>query len=97
MGIHQVLLFIAKDITAPNEDLNLSHPQNTRGVTPTDIFQVPSPSNSEKYYLSDNKISLFFSSFIYLPFLRFPYFICFSIYVLSCNQFPHLILLYVYI
>lgn len=72
MGIHQVLLFIAKDITAPNEDLNLSHPQNTRGVTATDIFQVPSPSNSEKYYLSDNKISLLFSSFIYLPFCDSP-------------------------
>lgn len=67
MGIHQVLLFIAKDITAPNEDLNLSHPQNTRGVTGTDIFQVPSPSNSEKYYLSDNKISFFsLLLFIYL-------------------------------
>lgn len=76
MGIHQVLLFIAKDITAPNEDLNLSHPQNTRGVTATDIFQVPSASNSEKYYLSDNKIS-FFSFFYLFTFFAIPLFYLF--------------------
>lgn len=76
MGIHQVLLFIAKDITAPNEDLNLSHPQNTRGVTATDIFQVPSPSNSEKYYLSDNKIS-FFPFFYLFTFFAIPLFYLF--------------------
>lgn len=80
MGIHQVLLFIAKDIAAPNEDLNLSHPQNTRGVTATDIFQMPSPSISEKSYLSDNKISFFFFFYLLTFFVTPLFYFIFHLY-----------------